>query len=91
MQKGVISPKDKASLPMLKLLIKSLIGQGRVGDKCVYSIPAEPTDGSFDVLYHKEIISMYLKKMGYITTSINEGFAIALSELLDEGLNFNCT
>ena len=90
MQKGVISPKDKASLPMLKLLIKSLIGQGRVGDKCVYSIPAEPTDGSFDVLYHKEIISMYLKKMGYITTSINEGFAIALSELLDEGLSGMC-
>lgn len=90
MQKGVISPKDKSSLPMLKLLIKTLIGPGKEGDKCIYSIPAEPTDGSFDILYHKEILITYLRQMGYIANSINEGFAIALSELLDEGLNGMC-
>jgi len=90
MSSGVISPKDKASLPMLKLLIKTLIGTGEKGDRCIYSVPAKPIDGSFDVLYHKEMMGVYLRQMGYIATSINEGFAIALSELLEEGLNGMC-
>lgn len=90
MSRGVISSKEKASLPMLKLIIETLIGKGEEGDKCVYSVPAEPMDKSFDILYHKEIVSHYLRQMGYIVTPINEAFAIALSELLDEGLSGMC-
>lgn len=90
MMKGVISPKEKASLPMLKLIIKELIGEGKEGDHCIYSIPAEPIDGSFDILYHKEILGMYIRQMGYTANSINEAFAIALSELLNEGLSGIC-
>lgn len=87
MSKGVISPKEKASLPMLKLLIESLIGKGSPGDKCVYSIPSKPIDADFDIVYHDEILKLYLKEMGYIATSINEAYAVGLSELLDDGLN----
>jgi len=90
MSKGVISPKEKASLPMLKLIIKTLIGEGKEGDKCVYSVPAKPIDESFDPLFHKEIMGLYLRQMGYIASPINEAFAIALSELLDEGLSGMC-
>lgn len=90
MMKGVISPKEKASLPMLKLIINTLIGDGVQGDKCMYSIPAEPIDGTFDILYHKEMLGMYIRQMGYTASSINEAFAIALSELLEEGLSGIC-
>ena len=86
MQKGVISPKEKASFPMLKLLIESLIGKGNDGDICIYSVPAKPVDSTFDIMYHTEIIGLYLKQMGYMASPINEAYAVALSELLDDGL-----
>jgi len=86
MQKGVISPKEKASFPMLKLLIESLIGRGNEGDRCIYSVPAKPVDSTFDIMYHTEMMGLYLRQMGYIASPINEAYAVALSELLDDGL-----
>lgn len=86
MAKGVISPKEKASLPMLKLIIETLIGQGEKGDKCIFSVPAKPIDNSFDIMYHTEMMGLYIGKMGYDAYPINEAFAIALSELLEDGL-----
>lgn len=86
MSKGVISPKEKASLPMLKLIIEKLIGKGEKGDKCLFSVPAIPIDNTFDIMYHTEMMGLYLGQMGYDAYPINEAFAIALSELLDDGL-----
>lgn len=86
MLKGVISPKEKASLPMLKLIIETLIGKGEAGDKVVYSVPAKPVDGVFDIMYHSEMMGLYIRQMGYIASPLNEAFAVALSELLDDGL-----
>jgi hypothetical protein len=86
MQKGIISPKEKDSLPMLKLLVESLIGKGEEGDKIIYSVPASPVDSNFDIVYHTEMVGVYLKEMGYHVQPINEAFAIALSELLDDNL-----
>ena len=63
MQKGVISPKEKASFPMLKLIIESLIGKSENNDKLFYSVPAKPIDGVFDILYHTEILGMYFRQM----------------------------
>jgi len=90
LRKGVLSAKEKDSLPMLKLIIKSLIGKGEEGDKIIYSVPARPVDGIFDIVYHTEMMGTYLKQMGYDSQPINEAFAIALSELLDEGLTGIC-
>jgi hypothetical protein len=90
LRRGIVSPKEKASLPMLKLIIESLIGKGEQGDTLIYSVPAKPIDAVFNIVYHTEIMNMYLSQMGYIAQPINEGFAIALSELLDEGLTGIC-
>ena len=76
MSRGVISPKEKNSLPMLKLIIEKLIGSGSIGDKCVYSIPAVPVDTNIDVTYHKEIMGLYLKNMGFDVEAINEAYAV---------------
>jgi len=90
LQRGIISPKEKSSLPMLKLIIKSLIGEGEAGETLIYSVPAKPIDSVFNIVYHTEIMSKYLTEMGYEAQPINEGFAIALSELLDDGLTGIC-
>ncbi len=90
LRKGIISPREKDSLPMLKLLIKTLLGEGQEGDKVLYSVPAVPVDGAFDIVYHTEMMGMYLKEIGYESYPLNESFAIALSELLDEGLTGVC-
>jgi hypothetical protein len=89
LRKGILSPKEKQSLPMLKLIIKSLIGQGD-GGKLVFSVPAKPIDTSFDIVYHTAMMKAYLGEMGYKPIAINESFAICLSELLDEGLTGIC-
>ena len=90
LRKGVLSSKEKDSLPMLKLIIESLLGKGEKGDKVVYSVPARPVDGSFDIVYHTAMLELYLNGMGYEAQPINEAFAIALSELIEDGLSGIC-
>jgi len=90
MSKGVLSPKEKDSLPMIKLIIKSLVGQGAGDTNLVFSIPAEPIDGEFDIFFHTEMIKSYMKEMGFDATPLNEAFAIAFSELLDDSLTGMC-
>lgn len=89
LSKGILSSKEKESLPMIKLIIKSLVGQGD-GDKIVFSIPGEPVDGNFDIFYHESLLKSYLKEMGFDPYPLNEGFAIAFSELLDDNLTGVC-
>ena len=75
---------------MLKILIENLLGKGEGETNLVYSVPAKPIDGIFDIVYHTEMMGGYLGQMGYRAQPINEAFAIALSELLDEGLTGIC-
>lgn len=87
MQKGVLSPREKKAFPILKLIIKSLIGEGVEGDSIVFSTPARPICNSFDIVYHTEVLTTYLKEMGYEHVEpINEAFAICLTELLEDAL-----
>ena len=90
LRRGVISPKEKDSLPMLKILIENLLGKGDGDTNLIYSVPARPIDGMFDIVYHTEMMGSYLGQMGYIAQPINEAFAVALSELLEEGLTGIC-
>jgi len=90
MSKGVLSPKEKDSLPMIKLIIKSLIGNGDGSTNLVFSVPAEPVDGEFDIFFHTEMMKSYMKEMGFDAIPLNEGFAIAFSELLDDNLTGMC-
>ena len=58
-----------------------------------YSIPAEPIDADFDVLYHQHIINDFLFGLGYTPKPIHEGLAVIYAELAEEnftglGLSF---
>lgn len=86
LRKGVISPKEKDSLPMLKHLLEEVVGKAD-GENLVYSVPASPIDANYDIVYHTSMLDSFFSSLGYKPNPLNEGFAIALSELLDEGLS----
>ncbi|MCK4326008.1 hypothetical protein KAW55_04575, partial [bacterium] len=94
LSRGVISPTEQEAVPMVELLIKSVIGKPSYkGEIAYYSIPGEPLDADFNVIYHEKILDGFLRKLGYTPKTIHEGHAIILSELAGEdftgiGLSF---
>lgn len=85
LSKGVISPTEKEALPIVELLIKNVVGEPAYKGEVVYfSVPGEPRDADFDIIYHKKIIEGFLKILGYNPRPINEGNAVILSELAEE-------
>lgn len=93
LERGIISPQEKDALPIVKLMIEGAIGAHRhVGETVYYSVPAQPVDADFDVLYHQRIIEDFLSGLNYTPKPINEGLAIIFSELPEEnftGLAFS--
>ncbi len=93
LERGVISPQEKDALPIVQLMIESAIGShGHAGETVYYSVPSQPIDADFDVLYHQHIISGFLSGLGYAPKPINEGLAVIFSELAEEnftGLAFS--
>lgn len=85
LSEGVISPKEEEALPIVEQLIKSVVGEPNYQNEIVYfSIPGQPLDADFDILYHIKIMEGFLKALGYSPKPINEGLAIILSELADK-------
>jgi len=85
MQHGILSSKEaEKSGPMIKLLIKGLIGKARKEDEsCFFTVPAQPMNKQFDIVYHESVITKFLKDLGYVPVSILEAEAIIYSELED--------
>ncbi|MBF0565224.1 MAG: hypothetical protein HQK89_08275 [Nitrospirae bacterium] len=84
-ESGLISPREDDGLNVIQALIKSLLQPPKKqGEPVCFSIPGEPIDGNSSVLYHESIIKRALDTMGYSSISINEGFAVVLSELSGE-------
>ena len=83
---GVISPKEKEALPMVELLIKTVLGEhSSEGELVYYSVPGEPLDAQFNIIYHERVLNGFLKKIGYNPKPIKEGHAVVLSELANNG------
>ena len=94
LSRGVISPTEKEALPIMELLIKSVVGEPSCEGEIVYfSVPGEPLDADFNVIYHIKMIEGFLRSLGYTPNPINEAHAVILSELGGEdftgiGLSF---
>lgn len=88
LQRGVISPQEKDALPIIRLMIENTIGAHRnEGETVYYSVPAEPIDADFDVLYHQHIINDFLSSIGYAPKAILEGLAVIFSELAEDNFS----
>lgn len=94
MRLGVVSPKEKDALRVLKAILTALLGEAKEnGIKVCYSIPAEPINEdaeNFSVIYHEDAINKHLRELGYDPFSVNEAEAIGYGELLDHDLTGIC-
>lgn len=94
MQNGVLSPSEANALPIERILIERLLGEPRTpGERCAFSIPADPVDSAMNIAYHKGIVAEMLTKLGYTPWSILEGHAVILAELESQdftGIGISC-
>ena len=82
MSQGIISPREKEAIPIMKLIVERVLGIPKSKNEvlCV-STPADPIDVDLDVLYHKKTMEALTKAMNYETYVIDEGLAVIYSEL----------
>ena len=84
MSQGIISPKEKEAIPIMKLIVENVLGQPRSQNEVLYiSTPADPIDADMNVLYHKKTMEALARGMKYETHVIDEGLAVIYSELSD--------
>lgn len=87
LHKGVINSKEPEALEMIKQIISGVLGKPvEENEVCIYSVPENPVDQGFDIIYHGNILNQILSDLGYKPSSLNEAEAIAYSELMEEGL-----
>jgi len=94
MKGGVISPNESDAMPIEKILLENLLGApNHKNEKCYYSVPADPIDADFNVVYHKGVFGGMLKKIGYEPKPLLEGHAVVFSELAEDdftGIGISC-
>jgi hypothetical protein len=94
MKNGTLSPDEPASLFILSLLIRQLLGFPRKqGEICVYSVPADPVDSDRNYIYHRGALESALKSLGYTPRPMVESHLIVSSELKDQdysGIGVSC-
>lgn len=85
LRQGVISPKEEEALPIIKKLLDIVVGpSNKPNEVCYFSVPSEPVDVEFNVIYHTKMMENFLKEMGYAPKPINEAYGVVLAELQDE-------
>ncbi len=94
MKDGVLSPRERDALPIEQMLLENLLGPPqRKGEICYFSVPADPIDADFNVIYHKGVFEGILRKLGYTPKTIVEGHAVVFSELAEDdftGIGISC-
>jgi hypothetical protein len=84
MSRGIISPKEKEAIPIMKLIVERVLGQPAKPHEVLYiSTPATPIDIDMDILYHKKTMEAVTRALNYDTRVIDEGLAVIYSELSD--------
>ena len=85
MSQGIISPKEKDAIPIMKLIIEQVLRYPNIPNEVLYiSTPADPIDSDMNVLYHKKTMEALAKRLKYETHVIDEGLAVIYSELSDQ-------
>jgi len=85
MSQGMLSPKEKEALPIIRLIIEKLVGTPKKDNEILYfSVPANPIDSFQDVNYHGGMVKAIMENIGYSVSYMNEALAVIYSELLDK-------
>jgi len=80
---GILNPKEAESESVIKSFVDRLLRPPKKrGEKVCYSIPGKPLEGNGSgLVYHESILKAQLSNLGYTPVAINEGAAVAISEL----------
>ncbi|MBF0254112.1 MAG: hypothetical protein HQL11_03175, partial [Candidatus Omnitrophica bacterium] len=95
MQDGVMSPSEADAAPIFQLLVEAVLGKPEPDTEtaCYYSVPADPVDADFNIVYHTDVIAATLRNLGYQPKPMNEGHAVVFAELGDRdftGIGISC-
>lgn len=72
------SKSDKKAIQMLRYMSQNLIGKPKYENEVAYvSIPANPTNGEFNNIFHENMCLSFIRELGYDAYPINEALAIA--------------
>ncbi len=84
MRYGIISPKEKDAIPMIKLIVERVLGEpAHRNEVLCISSPADTIDLDMNALYHKKMMESLARRMAYETHVIDEGLGVIYSELSD--------
>jgi len=82
---GVLSATESESELILKEILKQVVGACNKEDIIYYSVPANPVDSNFDIIYHEAKFKNFFEELGVKNINpLNEGMAIVNSELADK-------
>ncbi|MFW6185494.1 MAG: PRC-barrel domain-containing protein [Halobacteriota archaeon] len=82
---GVITPDDKDSLSMLKVIVEKIVPPAEDNEIMCISSLARLIDSHIDIGYHRKTLKAMAKKWGYEVTQIDKGLAVIYSELGKHG------
>jgi len=82
MKDGLINTaEDKMSIAIIQAIIKKLVGPPKFpGEVLCFCVPGDPVNSNDNVLFHKTILTSFVKSLGYTPECINEAVAIIYSE-----------
>ncbi len=87
MKSGLLNPTERDALPILKSIIKDLLGTPeKPGEICVYCVPAKPIDSEALVDYHEDVLGQIIEVLGYTPLAIKEAVGLAYHGLVDDNL-----
>lgn len=86
MASGLLNPTEQDAFPILKEIIKELLGNPQHNSLVVYSIPGKPIDKEQNIEYHEDVLKSIIKSLGYEAKSLNEAVALAYVGLADDEL-----
>ncbi|MCK9440910.1 MAG: cell division FtsA domain-containing protein [Methanothrix sp.] len=82
---GVLSATEKESEIILKEILKQVVGKCDSNDILYYSVPANPVDSNFDIIYHEAKFKTFFEELGLKNiNTLNEAMAIVNAELADK-------
>ena len=62
MAKGLLNPKERDALPILRQIISGLLGKPEVENElCVYCVPGKPIDSEQFVDYHEDVLKQIIE------------------------------
>jgi len=87
MASGLLNPKEQDAFPVLRLIIKDILGSpAEENELVVYCVPGKPIDSEHFIDYHEDVLKQLIESLGYKARSLNEGEALAFSGLIDNNL-----